>query len=259
MFLFFVGGNMYIDTHCHIIKSEYDNIDEVISKLEGNIAIISGDSESTNKEVMEVIEKYPNIYGMIGIHPNEVKDMSSDALKYIEDNLSNSKIVGIGEIGLDYHYGKEDKELQKEIFIKQLDLARKYNVPVTIHSRDAAKDTFDIVKDYNDLKITYHCYQYSLEMAKELLKQNILFGIGGVLTFKNSKEIKEVVKYLPLSNILLETDSPYLAPEPLRGTKNIPSNVIYVAKYIAELKGIPLDTVLKSTSENAISQFDLPI
>ena len=250
---------MYIDTHCHVIKSEYDNIDEVIEKLNGNIAIVSGDSEKTNKEVLEVIEKYPNLYGMIGIHPNEVNNMSSNALKFIEDNLKNNKIVGIGEIGLDYHYGKESIDKQKEVFIKQLDLARKYDVPVTIHSRDAALDTFEIVKNYKDLKITYHCYSYSLEMAKLLLKQDIKFGIGGVLTFKNSKTIKEVVKFLPLTNILLETDSPYLAPVPHRGEKNIPSNVIYIAEYIAELKEISLSDVLKQTTKNAIIQFDLKV
>ena len=250
---------MYIDTHCHVIKSEYDNIDEVIDKLEGNIAIISGDSESTNMEVIDIIEKYPNLYGMIGIHPNEVNNISDNAIKYIEANLNNKKIVGIGEIGLDYHYGKESIEKQKEIFIEQLNLARKYNVPVTIHSRDAALDTYEIVKNYTDLKITYHCYQYSLEMARELLKQNVKFGIGGVLTFKNSKTIKEVVNELPLSSILLETDSPYLTPEPVRGTKNIPSNVLYVAQYISDLKEISLDEVLKITTNNAISQFDLPL
>lgn len=250
---------MYIDTHCHVIKSEYDNIEEVMDQLENNVAIVCGDSEITNKEVIEVIERYSNLYGMIGIHPNEVDDMSSNALNYIEENLKNNKIVGIGEIGLDYHYGKENSEKQKEIFIKQLELARKYNVPVTIHSRDAALDTFEIVKKYSDLKIIYHCYSYSLEMAKELLKMNVKFGIGGVVTFKNSKSIKEVVKFLPISNILLETDSPYLAPEPLRGTKNIPSNVKYIAQYISELKEIPLNIVLEETTKNAISQFDLNI
>ena len=250
---------MYIDTHCHVIKSEYDNIEEVMDQLVKNVAIVCGDSEITNKEVIEVIERYSNLYGMIGIHPNEVDDMSSNALNYIEENLKNNKRVGIGEIGLDYHYGKENSEKQKEIFIKQLELARKYNVPVTIHSRDAALDTFEIVKKYSDLKITYHCYSYSLEMAKELLKMNVKFGIGGVVTFKNSKSIKEVVKFLPISNILLETDSPYLAPEPLRGTKNIPSNVKFVAQYISELKEIPLNIVLEETTKNAISQFDLNI
>lgn len=250
---------MYIDTHCHILNSEYDNIDEIIEKLMDNYAITSGDSDKTNKEVLEVVNKYKNIYGTIGIHPNEVSDDLEDALKYIEDNLKNEKIVGIGEIGLDYHYGKENENLQKDAFIRQLDLARKYDMPVVIHSRDAALDTLEIVKNYRDLKMDFHCYGYSLEIAKELLKQNVKFGIGGVLTFKNSRVLKEVVEYLPLDNILLETDSPYLAPEPYRGKKNVPSNVQLVAKKIAEIKGIPYETVLKKTFENAVFEFDLHI
>lgn len=250
---------MYIDTHCHLIKSEYNNIDEVVKKLTDNYAIVCGDSSKTNKEVMEVIEKYDNLFGMIGIHPNELEDITEETFKYIEQNLKSKKIVGIGEIGLDYHYGKENESKQKKIFIKQLEIARKYDVPVTIHSRDAALDTYEIIKNYSDLKITYHCYGYSLEMAKQLLRLNIKFGIGGVLTFKNSKVIKEVVEYLPLESILLETDSPYLAPEPVRGTKNIPSNVQYVAEYIAKIKNISVKKVLEQTTKNAINQFDLNI
>lgn len=259
MFLFFIGGFMYIDTHCHIIPSEYDNLNEVINALEDNVAIVSGDNVNSNKEVVDVILHYPNLYGTIGLHPNELDCDLDDALIYIESNLSNPKIVGIGEIGLDYHYGKDDANLQKEVFIRQLELARKYNMPVTIHSRDAAEDTLEIVKKYSDLRITYHCYSYSKEMAKILLKQNIMFGIGGVLTFNNSKTIKEVVEELPLSNILLETDSPYLAPVPYRGKKNMPSYVTLVAKKIAEIKNIPYSEVLKTTTDNAKKQFDLSI
>lgn len=250
---------MYIDTHCHISKDDYENEEEVIKKLGDNYAIASGADENSNKEVIDLVNKYPNIYGTIGIHPSEIHDLSKDAFTFIEQNLNNPKIVGIGEIGLDYHYGKEDIELQKEIFKKQLDLAVKYNKPVVIHSRDAALDTFEIIKEYKDLKITYHCYSYSLEMARELVKMNIKLGIGGVLTFKNSKVLKEIVKELNLANFLLETDSPYLAPEPFRGTKNIPSNVQFVAQKIAEIKETTLEKVLKTTTDNAISQFDLNI
>lgn len=250
---------MYIDTHCHISKEDYNDIEEVIEKLNGKVAIISGASETSNKEVIEIVNKYDNIYGTIGIHPGEISDLSNDAFTFIEDNLSNEKIVGIGEIGLDYHYGKEDIDIQKEVFKKQLDIARKYNMPVVIHSRDAAQDTFEIIKEYKDLKISYHCYSYSLEMAKELEKINVKFGIGGVVTFKNSKVLKEVVKEIDLKNLMLETDSPYLAPEPLRGTKNIPSNVTYVALKIAEIKGIPVEKVFQETSNTAVNQFDLKV
>lgn len=250
---------MYIDTHCHLLKEDFENIDEIIDKLENNYAIVSGAEIDNNKEVLDLIEKYPNLYGTIGLHPSEAIKYKDEDIKFIEDNLNNKKIVGIGEIGLDYHYGKEDANIQKELFIKQLNLARKYNLPVTIHSRDALVDTYHIIKEYKNLKITYHCYSYSLEHAKELLKFNVKFGIGGVLTFKNSRVLKEVVEEIPLSNLLLETDSPYLAPEPVRGTKNIPSNVKFVAQKISEIKKIPYETVLKTTLENAISQFDLKI
>lgn len=250
---------MYIDTHCHILKEEYDNIDEIIDALDDVIAIISGYNTLTNKEVIESTNKYKNLYGTIGIHPSEVDNLIEDDFKLIEENLINKKIVGIGEIGLDYHYGKENIEKQKEVFIKQLDLARKYNMPVTIHSRDAALDAFNIIKEYKDLKITYHCYSYSLEMAKELEKMNIKFGIGGVLTFKNSKVLKEVVKEVNLENILLETDSPYLSPEPLRGKRNIPNNVKIIAQEIAKIKSQPLEVIQNITTENAIHQFDLDI
>jgi TatD DNase family protein len=250
---------MYIDTHCHLLKEDFENIDEVVNKLENNYAIVSGAEIGNNEEVLELVKKYPNIYGTIGLHPSEASKYTDKDILFIEKNLTNEKIVGIGEIGLDYHYGKEDANKQKELFIKQLDLARKYKLHVTIHSRDALLDTYQIIKEYKDLKITYHCYSYSLEHAKELLKLNVKFGIGGVLTFKNSKVLKEVVKEIPLSNLMLETDSPYLAPEPIRGTKNIPSNVKIVAEKIAEIKNVPYEMVLKTTFNNAIYQFDLKI
>lgn len=250
---------MYIDTHCHILSKEYDNIDKIIEEIEDNIAIISGYDYNSNLEVIELSKRYKNIYGTIGIHPSETKDFNKKTISLIEKNIDNPKIVGIGEIGLDYHYGKEEIELQKEMFIQQLELAKKYHKPVVIHSRDAAKDTFDIIKKYSNLKITYHCYSYSKEMAKELEKMNIKFGIGGVLTFKNSKTLKEVVENISLNSILLETDSPYLTPEPYRGKKNNPTNVKIIAKKISEIKNIPYETILKETTKNAISQFDLNI
>ena len=238
-----------VDTHCHITSEYYDNILEVISKMKDNIIIVS----STNKEdIKEVISlcNYKNIYGTIGIYPTEELD-----LKIIEDNINNKKIVGIGEIGLDYHL-EHNKEEQKNKFIKQLDLARKYNKTVVIHTRDAIQDTYDILKNYKDLKKVIHCYSGSLEMAKEFIKIGCRLGIGGVLTFKNSK-LKDVIKEIDLKYLLLETDSPFLAPEPLRGTKNEPYNVIYVAKKIAEIKNISLEEVLDITTLNAKDQFDL--
>jgi TatD DNase family protein len=250
---------MLIDTHCHLEKKDYPNLEEIISHMNGNIMIASGENLESSIEVEELTRKYDNIYGTIGFHPNELENFNDDTFKQLEELLKNKKIVGIGEIGLDYHYDDYDKEKQKTVFIKQIELAIKYKLPIVIHSRDAAYDTLEIIKKYPNLKIDMHCYGYSLEIAKELLKinQDIMFGIGGVLTFKNSKKIKEVVEYLDMKNILLETDSPFLSPEPLRGTKNEPYNVKYVAEYIANMKNIDLKEVSKITSMNAISQFDL--
>ena len=252
---------MLIDTHCHLEKNDYPNLDEIIHHMDGNIMIASADNLKSSYEVDELTKKYDNIYGTIGFHPTELNNFNEKTLKEIENLLQNKKIVGIGEIGLDYHYGKEESELQKEAFIKQIELAIKYKLPIVIHSRDAAEDTLEIIKKYPNVKMDFHCYGYSLELAKQLLKinSNIKFGIGGVLTFKNSKKLKEVVEYLDMSNILLETDSPFLAPEPIRGTKNEPANTKYVAEYIANMKKISVEEVEKITSNNAISQFDLKV
>ena len=238
-----------VDTHCHITSEYYEDINEVINKMKDNIIIVSGTNKDDIKEVIELC-KYKNVYGTIGIYPTEELD-----LKIIEDNINNKKIVGIGEIGLDYHL-EHNKEEQISKFIKQLDLARKYNKCVVIHTRDAIQDTYDILKNYKDLKKVIHCYSGSLEMAREFIKIGCRLGIGGVLTFKNSK-LKDVVKEIDLKYILLETDSPFLTPEPYRGTKNEPYNVIYVAKKIAEIKGISLEEVLNITTNNAKEQFDL--
>ncbi len=238
-----------IDTHCHITSEYYDNIDEVINKMKDNIIIVSGTNKDDIKEVINLCN-YKNVYGTIGIYPTEELD-----LKIIEENINNKKIVGIGEIGLDYHLDHNKNE-QINKFIKQLDLARKYNKTVVIHTRDAIQDTYDILKNYKDLKKVIHCYSGSLEMAKEFIKINCRLGIGGVLTFKNSK-LKDVIKEIDLKYLLLETDSPFLTPEPYRGTKNEPYNIIYVAKKIAEIKDISLEEVLDITTKNAKEQFDL--
>ena len=244
---------MYIDTHCHLEKKEY-NVEEIIKNIENNIIIISGYNDESNIEVIELIDKYPNVYGTIGIHPSDVKTSNIDIInKY----LNHPKIVGIGEIGLDYHYGKEDIELQKEMFVKQINIARKNNKPVVIHSRDASLDTLEIIKENSDVNYTMHCYSYSLETANILLKYNVMFGIGGVVTFKNSKELKRVVENIPITNILLETDSPYLTPEPYRGEKNEPKNVLLVAEKIAELKNMSKDEVLEITTKNATNRYNI--
>ncbi len=250
---------MIIDTHCHLDSKEYSNLEEVIKRMKNNIMITSGTDLESSLNVINLCNKYENVYGTIGYHPTELENYSQENMNIIESNLNNPKVVGIGEIGLDYHYGKENKNIQIQVFKYQLDLARKYNMPVVIHSRDALEDTLNIIKQYKDLKITMHCFSYSKEIAKELIKMNVKIGIGGVLTFKNSIKLKEIVKEIDLKNVLLETDSPYLTPEPYRGKQNEPIYVKYVAQEIAKLKQISEEEVEKITTSNAISQFDLKL
>ena len=248
---------MFIDSHCHLESKEYDDLDSIIRSMDGYM-IASGYNDETNLEVLELVNKYDNVYGVIGIHPEEVDYVTSDSFKIIENNINNPKIVGIGEIGLDYYYVHDNKDKQIDLFKKQIELAEKYNKPIVVHSRDASQDTYDILKDIK-VKCDIHCYSYSYEMAKEFIKLGCRLGIGGVLTFKNSKNLKEVVEKLDIDNFLLETDSPYLTPEPYRGHKNNPSNVILVAKKIAEIKGLDYKDVVDKLNSNAIEQFDLDI
>ena len=248
---------MLIDTHCHLSKEDYEDLDELINTMDGYM-IASGCDDKTNKEVLELVNKYQNVYGTLGIHPEEIDKITLGSFKLIEDNIDNPKIVAIGEIGLDYYWTKENKDNQKEIFEYQLKLAQKYNKPVVVHSRESIQDTYNILKKYK-LKGTIHCFNSSLEMAKEFIKIGYKIGVGGVLTFKNSKNLQEIVKALDLKDILIETDSPYLTPEPFRGKTNNPSNVYYVALKISELKDIDIKEVLDITNNNAIEQFDLKI
>ena len=251
---------MIIDTHCHLEKQYYENIDAIIQKMQGNIIITSGVDYDTNLEVIKLCEKYDNVYGTLGYHPEEIESFSSNSIAFLEKFILHPKIVGIGEIGLDYHYTKENKENQKKVFIEQLRLAKKYHKTVVVHSRDAIQDTYEILKrELGDNSCILHCYSSSLEMAKKFMKLGIKFGIGGVITFKNNKVLKEVVEELPLASFVLETDSPYLTPEPYRGSQNEPCNVYLVAKKLAELKNIPVEEVIITTTYTAISQFDLPI
>lgn len=249
-----------IDTHCHLDLKDYPDLEDVILKMEGNYMIASGYDIDSSKHVLELIKKYDNIYGTVGIHPTDTKKYQLEDLNHIEEMLTNLKIIGVGEIGLDYYWDKDNKEEQKKFFIEQIRLAQKYNMPIVIHSRDSLEDTYEILKEYlNDTKAVLHCYSGSYEMAKKFAKLGVKFGIGGVLTFKNSQKLKEVVENMDLSNFILETDSPYLTPEPHRGKRNEPYNIIYVANKIAELKGITVEEVINITTENANHIFDLNI
>ena len=250
---------MIIDTHCHLGLQDYDDIEQVIKNFEGNIMIISGVDNKTNKEVVNIVNTHDNIYGTLGIHPEYADTYKDEDLRYIEKNLGNSKIVGIGEFGLDYHCDGYNKDNQKKLMIKQVELAKKYHMPIIIHTRDAIDDTYNILEETNAFnnKITIHCFSESLEMAKIFIEKGCKLGIGGVVTFKNSRKVKEVIQDIDLHNIVLETDSPYLAPEPLRGTKNEPKNVYLVAKKIAELKNMREEDVIKITTENSLKQYGI--
>lgn len=241
----------FVDTHCHVFKNDYEDIDAVLNEAENNnikYIINNGSSGEYNREVLELIEKYPYMYGAIGIHPEDVDGYTKEDIKFIEDNLNKEKIVAIGEIGLDYHYTKENKDKQIELLESQLELAEKYDMPVIIHSRDATEDTIKVLKKYN-VRGVIHSFSESLETARIYLKMGYLLGVNGVITFKNA-HIKDVIKEVGLENILLETDSPYLTPEPFRGTKNNPGHTFEVAKFVADLYGVSLEELALKTNDN---------
>ena len=248
---------MFIDTHCHLTKE--DNIDELINrctKNEVDALIISGCDKEGIIEGLEIIKKYPNIYMTIGFHPSEVSTTTDEDIAWLEKLIKeNKKIVGIGEIGLDYYWERDNKEAQKELFEKQLNLAEKLNLPIVIHSREATQDTYNILKKHK-IKGIIHCYSGSLEMAREYIKLGYYLGIGGVLTFKNSN-LKDVVKEISLDNITLETDSPYLAPTPYRGSKNSPEYIPIIAEKLAEIKETTMEEIASRTTENVHTLFDL--
>lgn len=252
---------MFIDTHMHIgddFGVEPDLYVKNASDAQVEVLIASFCEKDDIMLSTKFVEKYKNLYACIGYHPEVSNKIVEKDYEILEEMVKNNpKIVAIGEIGLDYHWDKDNKDKQREVFCKQLELAEKLKVPVVIHSRDSINETYEILKKY---KVTgvIHCFSGSLEMAKRFISLGFLLGIGGVVTFKNSK-LFEVIEKLELTNIVLETDSPYLTPEPNRGKTNESSNIFYIAQKIAEIKNISLENVAKITTENAIRTFDLPI
>lgn len=249
---------MNIDTHAHIFKEYYkENIDEVINNYEG-IIIVNGYDHKTNKEVLKLVSEYKNVYGTLGIHPSCADNYKKEHLDFIKDNINKNKIVGVGEIGLDYYWVKNNNEKQKELFISQIKIANEFKKPIVVHSREAVSDVFDIIKEnYNVEKALIHSYTGSLEMAKRFIKIKAKLGINGVVTFKNAKNVKKVVENIDLINLLIETDSPYLTPEPFRGKQNKPEYTKYIANEIAKIKEVSVDSVLKQTYSNAVDIFDI--
>lgn len=249
-------NNYFVDTHCHIFKSDYENINEILENASNKhikYVINNGSNNETNKEVIDLIKKYPNMYGAIGIHPEDVEGVMQEDIQFIEDNLGNEKIVAIGEIGLDYYYTKENKEEQIKLFESQLALAEKYNMPVIVHSRDATEDTINSLKKFK-CKGVIHSFSGSLEAARIYIKMGYLLGVNGVITFKNAK-IKDVIKEVGLKNIVLETDSPYLTPVPFRGTQNNPGHVLEIAQFVADLYNISLEELAEQTNNNITNMY----
>lgn len=248
---------MIFDSHAHYDDRAFDDDREVLLsslKEEGiGLLVNIGSSLATTRKTVELTEKYPFIYGAAGVHPSDTGELNEENFSYIEETLSLPKIVAVGEIGLDYHWDEPERPVQKKWFERQLLLAKKADMPVVIHSREAAKDTFDMMKacGAEQLSAVIHCFSYGVEMAREYLNLGYYLGVGGVITFSNGKKLKEVVQYMPLSRMLLETDCPYLSPVPRRGKRNDSRNLHHVVKAVAELKGISEEEVEKVTYENA--------
>ncbi len=248
---------MYIDTHCHLSIEDYNDIDKVIEENKDALVekiVVSGCSRESIEEVMDLKDKYDMIYVTIGYHPEYADTITKSDLDYLKSLLGEKKIIGIGEIGLDYHYTKENKDKQIWLFEEQLKIADAFNLPVVIHSRDATMDTINILKKYK-AKGIIHCFSGSLETANIYISMGFLLGIGGVVTFKNSK-LKDVVKEVPLESIVLETDSPYLTPVPFRGKVNSSKYLEYIAMFIADIKNISVEKLAEITNKNASSLFD---
>lgn len=248
---------MFIDTHCHILKEYYENIDLLMQEnRESDVRriVVSGCELDSMDEVIALSKQYADIYLTLGFHPSEVKKVTERHLQNLEKLLKSEKVVGIGEIGLDYHYGKEDKKAQQKLFEQQLVLAEKLDLPVVIHSRDATQDTMDILKRHS-VRGIIHCFSGSIEVAHQYVAMGFLLGIGGVVTFKNSN-LSKVIATLDISSIVLETDSPYLTPEPFRGKQNSSKYIPFIAQRIAEIKAITVEEVMEKTTQNASCLFD---
>ncbi|MBA4699911.1 MAG: TatD family hydrolase [Ruminococcus sp.] len=247
---------MIFDTHAHYDDEQFDEDREelLLSMQEGGVGTIvnAGSDVSSWEDIRNLTARYPFVYGAVGVHPDDVGELNEENFNRLRTILQEEKIVALGEIGLDYYWDKESHEEQKEWFIRQLELAKELEMPVIIHSRDAAADTLEIIKKYaGKLQGVIHCFSYSAELAREYVKMGFFIGIGGVVTFQNAKKLKEVVKEIPLEFLVLETDCPYLAPVPNRGKRNSSLNLTYVAEQISELKGVSYEEVVVQTEKNA--------
>ncbi len=249
---------MLIDTHAHInMSDDPKKVIEESRKADVGIIIIPSASSDEFEPILKICHENDNIYALLGVHPEDCEKFSDDTAKKIIELAKDKKVVGIGEIGLDYHYTKENKEIQKRCFITQIEIAKMLDLPVVVHDREAHKDTFDILKETKIKRVLLHCFSGSTEFMKQCCNEGYKIALGGVVTFKNAIEPKEVAKAVDIKNLMLETDSPYLTPHPFRGMENSPKYIGFVAKEIAKLKNIPYDSIVFETSKNAKEFFNI--
>lgn len=243
---------MIIDTHCHIYNSEMENAEEIIREAANNdiILILNGTDPESNEEVLELSKKYENAYAALGYFYTFADEINDELISQLDNQLNNDKVVAVGEIGLDYYKGKENRDKQIELFEKMLALAKKHELPVIVHSRKAMQDTYDMLKRH-DLVGSLHSYQGSAEMAKQFIKLGFCLGVGGTITHSNNKKTRKMLKEIGISNIVVETDSPYLPPEGKRGEENNPMNLRYIIEKIAEELEMSEEEIIKITTENA--------
>lgn len=270
-------NNGIFDTHCHLMSKHYDE-EDIINILNnaffagvGSILNVSYDLESSNQAVSQVYQytedkNIPKIYAAVGIHPTEVEDCNKETIKKLTKLVRTGGVIAIGEIGLDYFHKHTKPELQKKWFIEQLKIAKKFNLPVLLHIRDAFDDAYEIIREEGITKGALHCFTGSNEIAQKFIKLGFYVSFAGNITYKNAKNLQDVVKHIPTNRILVETDAPYLTPEPLRGKKphkntgltvNFPVNIVFTVRKIAELKSLPEQNIRKITNENAITLFNL--
>lgn len=252
---------MIFESHAHYEDDRFNEdrkelLDSFHTKGIGYVINVSSNLE-TIKQTIELTKQYEFIYGAVGIHPEMAMEVTEEALSFIKRMTKEPKVVAVGEIGLDYYWDEPERSIQKDAFERQIDLAKELSLPMIIHSRDAAKDTLDIMNfcDGEQVGGVIHCFSYGKEIAREFLDKGYYIGVGGVVTFKNGKKLREVVEYAPLESILLETDCPYMAPEPYRGKRNSSLNLTYIAQEIAKIKGIEYDKVIEVTEKNAKAMY----
>lgn len=254
---------MLFDTHVHLNADQFENdLDEVIQRAkEAGVdkMVVVGFDEKTIKIAMDLVERFDFLYAAVGWHPVDAIDLTEERLQWIEELAAHPKVVAIGETGLDYHWDKSPKDAQKDAFRKQIALAKRVNLPVIIHNREADQDIVDLLKeeDAKDVGGIMHCFGGSVEIADQCLKMNFHISLGGPVTFKNARRPKEVAKAVPMDRLLVETDAPYLAPHPYRGKRNEPAYVKLVAEQIAELRDMTYEEVARQTTENAHKLFGI--